>query len=165
MVIGYTILINQLVFHFLDVYIPMLHPLFSPIFPGLSWLLPPWPSSQEAKRHLRRCAASTWKPSKVRCAVDAMDFTGKHQVEGKKKHFFPGKHQEHLGRLGDFSPSNTGVWSFKKGYFTVIVIFFWTVQGALSGSMYLLDAFGLVGWRRIRIWLRKWLMMNAFTLW
>ena len=28
MVIGYTILINQLVFHFLDVYIPMLHPLF-----------------------------------------------------------------------------------------------------------------------------------------
>jgi hypothetical protein len=45
------------------------------------------------------------------------------------------------------------------------VIFFWTVQGALSGSMLLLDAFGLVGWRRIRIWLRKWLMMNAFTLW
>ena len=36
---------------------------------GLSWLPPPWPSSREARRHPRRCAASTWKPSKVRRAA------------------------------------------------------------------------------------------------
>ena len=37
-----------------------------PSAPGPLWLPPLWPSSREARRRLRRCAASTWKPSKVR---------------------------------------------------------------------------------------------------
>ena len=107
MVIGYTILINQLVFHFLDVYIPMLHPLFFADLPR-SFVAPTaltvFTGSQEAPTPL--CSINLEaKQGAVRSGCYGFHW----KTSGEEKTFFPGKHQEHLGRLGDFSPSNTGV--------------------------------------------------------